>query len=251
MKQLYFLLYLLLFANTVFSQQKFEFGFVVKAGTFTLPHKKTVAEDSYEYPTGLSSSYGVFAMRRLGGHFGLSVDLLYNFSTYRQLSKEITLNPFVSTLPGFFATIELRKKRNISAHSLIIPLQVHFSPKKNGKWVLNAGLAWSVVLNSEMTTRTERDFQNPVTEWRPDPVRQFGDQTLFQTFLVAGLHYKVEQRTAVGLEFTGILRRDQPAYWNWEVPAFSSFVCDCYNTYNGTPFWMQSLAISLRHNILR
>lgn len=79
----------------------------------------------------------------------------------------------------------------------------------------------------------------------------FREKTLFQTFLIAGLHYKMQQRTAIGLEFTGLLHRDQPTYWNWEISALSSFVCDRYNTYDGTPFWMQSLAISLRHNFLR
>lgn len=251
MKQLYLFALCLFFASAVFSQQKFEFGFVVKAGTFTLPHKKTVAEDSYEYSAGLSSSYGVFAARRLGGHFGLSVDLLYNFSTYRQFSREIAFILPFSPTPGVVSSIEFRKKRSISAHSLIIPLQIHFSPKKNGKLTLNAGAALNAVMSSEMTTRTERILQNPTTEWRPDPVRQFGDQTLFQTFLIAGVHYRMEQRTAIGLEFTGLLRRDQPTYWNWEISALSSFACDCYNTYDGTPFWMQSLVISLRHNILR
>ena len=218
---------------------------MIKAGTFTLPHEKKEAIGfAYDFPTGFSSSYGFFASRRLGGHFYLSLDLLYNFSRYEE--RKNGANPLSSFFPS-----NQKVTRNISAHSLIAPLQVHFSPKKNGKLTLNVGAALNAVLSSEMTTRTERDLQNPTTEWRPDPVRQFGDQTLFQTFLVAGVHYKVEQRTAVGFEFTGILRRDQPTYWNWEISSLSSFVCDCYNIYNGTPFWMQSLAISLRHNLLR
>lgn len=182
MKQLYLLPVFWLFANAVFSQQKFEFGFVVKAGTFTLPHQETVAEDSYEYPAGFSSSYGVFTTRRLGGHFGLSVDLLYNFSSYRQFSREIAfIYSFDPTpTPDAASNIEFRNKRNISAHSLILPLQVHFSPKKNGKWILNAGVAWNAVLNSEMTTRTERDFQKPTTEWRLDAVRRFGKKHCFK-----------------------------------------------------------------------
>lgn len=245
MQQLYILILLLLFSTAVFSQQKFEFGFVVKAGTFTLPHeKKEKIGFAYDYPVGFSSSYGLFVSRRLGGHFRLSLDFLYNFSKYEE--NRSGANPLSSFFPA-----NQKVKRNINAQSLIVPLQIHFSPTKNGKWVLNAGAALNVVLDSEMTTRTERDFQNPVTERQSDPVRRFGERTLFQAFLIAGVHYRIEQRTAIGLEFTGLLRREQLTYWNWSAPSLPSILCDCFNPYDGTPFGMQSLAISVRHNILR
>ncbi|MCW5924346.1 MAG: outer membrane beta-barrel protein [Saprospiraceae bacterium] len=245
MKQLYLLPLLLLSTVALFAQEKFELGFAVKAGTFTMPHeKKETIGLAYDYPAGFSSSYGVFVSRRLGGHFRLSLDLLYNFSRYEERGNGA--EPFSSFLP---ATTKMT--RNINAQSLITPLQILFSPKKNGKWVLNAGAALNVVLGSEMMTRMESDSQNPVTQWQSDPVRRFGEGTLLQAFLIAGLHYRMEQRTAIGLEFTGLLRREQLTYWNWSAPPMAIIACDCINPYNGIPFWMQSLAISLRHNILR
>ncbi len=103
------------------------------------------------------------------------------------------------------------------------------------------GAALNVVAGSEMYMVYETSPQNATIEQRGPQVRRF------QALFVAGTHYKIRQATSLGLEFTGVLRRNQP--FSWLAPTFLSSVCDCI--VNGNPFWMQSLAISLRHNILR
>ncbi len=238
MKQLYLLSLLLLFASNAFSQQKFEFGFVVKAGTFTLPHKKQIGElNTYSYPAGFSSSYGLFVSRRLGGHFRLSLDLLYNFSQYREIINGIDYTS------SFFPAPMERRVLSTHAHSFIVPLQIHFLPKKDGKIALSGGAALSGVLSSGMNARFEKSTQQVIVMELDDPVKKYRGYTVFQTFYTAGVHYKSSPKTFIGLEFMGLLHRGTPFIF---LPVHSHLTNE-----KATPFWMQSLAISVRHNILR
>ena len=235
MKQLYLLPLLLLLANTAFSQQKFEFGFAVQAGTFTLPYQKeTEIGLTFTYPAGFSSSFGIFVSRRLGGHFRLSMDLRYNFSMYEEYSSGV--DPISSLYPAPIRKI----KKSINAQSLMMPLQVQYSTKKEGKMLLNAGMSLHCVIDSEIYREYEGRYSS-VTIQR-DPIQKLGGGTLFQVFFTAGAHYKIEPETSLGIEFMGSLRRKQPSVFNpWGEAS----------NFGGSLFWMQSLAISLRHNILR
>jgi hypothetical protein len=240
MKQLFLLSLLLLFASAAFSQGKFEFGFVVKAGTFTLPHQiKSVPVYTYDYPVGFSSSYGVFVSRRLGAHFRLSLDLLYNFSMYEEIGKGSGLSPSLLPIASF------GRYRNMVAHSLIAPLQVNFTPKSSGKLVLSAGVALNCVVGSAMRTEFEENSLTfgiaPLSQ--RDVIKRFNGERLFQRFFTFGIAYKVSPETSIGADFTGLLRHTA------QYP-FEARFCNCFDI-DPTPFWMQSLAISLRHNILR
>lgn len=229
------LLLLLFLATAISAQRKTEFGFAVQAGTFTLPYQKvTEIGLTFTYPAGFSSSYGIFISRRLSDHFRLSMDLRYNFSMYEEYSSGV--DPISSLYPAPIRKI----KKSINAQSLIMPLHVQYSTKKEGKVLLNAGMSLHCVIGSEIYREYEGRYSS-VTIQR-DPIQKLGGGTLIQAFFTAGAHYKIEPETSLGIEFIGTLRRKQPSVFNpWGEAS----------NFGGSLFWMQSLAISLRHNILR
>lgn len=226
------LLFLSVFA---FGQRKIEFGFVVQAGTFTLPYKQeTEIGQTFIYPAGFSGSYGLFVSSRLGDHFRLSMDVRYNFSMYEEHGSGPDL------LSSHFPAPMQKTAKTFNVHSLLMPLQIQYSTKKEGKMSLTAGISPHCVTGSEIHREYEGSYALPVIP--RDRVQKVGGGTLFQVFFTAGAYYKIEPKTSMGIEFMGSLRRKQPSAFNsWREAS----------DFGGSLFWMQSFAISMRHNILR
>lgn len=241
MKQFYLLSLLLLPTSAVFSQQKFEFGFVVKAGSFTLPEKQQIENTNITktYPAGASASFGVYTLQRLGGHFGIAAELLYNFSMYEENSRY----EYASLESDFYW---FNTDNSFEVHTLMIPAKVHFSFRKNGKLSFAAGLVPSFILESRLATQYEDNTGYYFTDSKEDRVVRRDGEEGVQFFFTAGSRYYFSPQTSAGIDFTGSLNRDYTPFY--PDMSFCGTGADYIVTY---PFWMKSLAISLRHNILR
>lgn len=245
MKQLYLLPLLFFLTGAAFAQQKFAAGFTVKAGTFTWPHERSTSNGTeYYYPAGNTCSFGVFASARLGGHFRLSWELFYNFSAYEQHER---YNAFAYDVIRRFSWNKQEKK--VGAHSVIVPLKIYFSPKKDGRLSVSVGVAANQVYSSHLHTVYKFNSEQTYSEERNDAVKRYDGSNYRQLLLTAGAHCKIDAYTSVGLEFMGPAHGDIANINRPDYSLYSSY----YYQVDGqvTPFWMKSLAISLHHNMLR
>lgn len=233
MKNLYFSLFFLSFPVFIFSQNKYDKGFVVKMGTFTLPKKTvSVSDVAYAFPAGISSSLGVFAKRHFNSYFGLSAEMIYSYSRYE---RERVFSEYIFNDFGFTWN---KQTKQFSAQSFTLPLAIHLRPGKNSKVSLFVGAAANYFILSSQKAIYERDSENVFIEQGGLEIERI--KTSFQMLYTAGVQYKIWPSTSIGLEFLGTLN---------EYPKDD----DCFNCdyIPNSPFWMKSLAISLRHNILR
>jgi len=243
MKQLYFLLLSLFFSTAVFSQQKFEFGYSAKAGSFTWPGKESVEYSSAKdiYGPGVSLSFGAFVSKRLGGRLGVSAEMLYNFSGYK--TRRRFVYPYSN---GRFHQSNTIKRFKVRA--FMLPMQMHFLLKKNGKVSLAAGVTPNFVIASKVSTSVEDNFGYSYSDKKNDLVKNKDGSQNFQFFFNAGAYYRLNDFTSLGLEFTGMLRPRDNIDFSFEG---GGCLVGTENYEEKYPFGMQSLAISLRHNILR
>lgn len=233
MKNLFFSLFFLSFPVFIFSQNKCDKGFVVKMGTFTLPKKTvSVSDVAYAFPAGISSSLGVFVKRHFNSYFGLSAEMIYSYSRYE---RERIFPEYVFDNRGFTWN---KQEQQFSAQSFTLPLVIHLRPGKSSKISLFVGAAANYFILSSQKAIYERDSENVFIEQGGLEIERI--KTSFQMLYAVGVQYEIWPHTSVGLEFLGTLN---------EYPKDSDcFTCDSILR---SPFWMKSLAISLRHNILR
>lgn len=243
MKQLYLLPLSLLLASAVFSQQNSEFGFAVNAGSFTLPaHGNT--ESAYMKETfhpGTSFSFGVFTQKHLGGHFGISAEILYNFSAYRMQDQFR-----YSGTDGY--RFESNTSRHFDVQSFMFPVKIHFRINNGGKFSLHAGATPTFLLGSNVQTNYD-DYSGYAysTKEKDRVVREDGSEGI-QLLFTAGGQYRIHPNTSVGLEFTGRFQHNTNEQNYYLYPdSFGCFV----GVEPSYTYWMKSLTISLRHNILR
>jgi len=243
-KQLYILLPLCALACSATAQQHFGAGFVIKAGNFNLPQKKQFNPyNSYSVAPGASGTFGGFASYRLGGHFQVSCELLYNFSTL--LTKSYNY--------GYLSSSTMSESTNrTTVHSLVAPIKVHFSPKKNGKLSVSLGTAGNFLLSSLQVTRYQNYLGQTIGAETQNSIRRANGSAYRQILLSAGLQYNRDAFTAVGLEDVGGVRHkinseDLVIYDIYDPSLYSSY----YAGYRANPFRMQSFNLTLHHNILR
>lgn len=240
MKQLYLFSALLLLTATSFAQRKTELGFAVNAGSFTMPAKDGSGYFTYTSQPGTSLSFGVFTLRRMGGHFGISAELLYNYSFYKDRERYEYQG---SNIYRYWYINE----RRFDVQSLVFPMKLHFRVKKEGKLSLAAGLAPCFILGSNVETIYKNDsgYASSVSE-KDRVVRRDGSEGI-QLFFTAGGQYLIEPNTSIGLAFTGGFRHNDREQNHFYPDSFFCMV----GVEPKYSYWMKSLAISLRHNVLR
>jgi hypothetical protein len=263
MKQLYFLPFFLLLSSAIFSQQKFEFGFAVKAGTPTLPFTKT-RQDAIKsgWQLGFTSQYGVYGKRRMGERLFLSAEILYQFAQATKWDK-------VSKAPDdFLSPVSAKAATSVWENNLLVPLNLHFQPLKWEKTSLHLGVAAAFLIRSEVSSTfegypaAERSVAYPppyVCDCAFGPpytvqeisVYQSSKQTgNTQVFLGSGIQRRLSEYTSIGAELL-ISLRDSPSncrlFMGWDccAPVLG------YSAASRYPIAMRSLSISLYHNILR
>lgn len=240
---------LLCLATLAFSQQKHEFGFVVKAGNYAIPSKKTVVSN-YEITTttitgkaGRAYIIGIWHSLALGSHIRLSGELLYRSSSF--VNEEHIYSSWV--FEGDYERSE--QIQETSARSLSLPIKLHFSFKKHGKTSLAIGGGIS------------RDFAVSIyekTKWQYSPwpeasnsydLRYTNWKAFANTYnLTAGVHYRIDPKTSLGLEYT-FEKSTKPlkAYSNLPILCPD---CDFYYMMLIPRPNMNSFSVFLRHNIL-
>ena len=243
MKQCCLLVAFLLPATAVFSQFKpFEFGVAVKAGNFSHPYEEQTEGSNfvYSYPGGASASFGVFAQQRFGGRLGLSAEMLYNFSAFKSVEKYSYRDGDYS----FGHNID----QYYEVQSLMAPLKVHFSPKKNGRLSLSVGVSPTFLLASDLTSTYRDNTGAAHTTQVKDKVVHADSKDGIHWYFNAGGSCRLGEATSIGLEFTGTLRNNnRRQYSGYYYPGV--IFCGDINE-EIYPFWMKSLTVSIRHNVL-
>lgn len=243
-KQLYLLLPFFALAYGATAQQHFGAGFVIKAGNFNFPQKDQFNPySSYSVSPGASGSFGGFASYRLGGHFQVSCELLYNFSTFQTKSFNY----------GYLSSFTMSESSSrTTVHGLIAPMKIHFSPKKYGKLSVSIGTAANFLLSSHQVSHYQNYLGQTIGTESKDVIRKSDGSAYRQILLSAGLQYNLDAHTAVGLEYVGAVRHkinqeDLVIYDIYDPSLYSSY----YAGYRANPFRMQSFNLTLQHNILR
>ena len=255
MKKIFILSLCLGFATLAFSQQKPEFGFLVKAGNYAIPTENTGIVTHYLYNAngttlihkpGYLYSIGIWQSWPLGKHFRLSGELVYRAGSIR--SEQRYSDSFFDG--ASIININNREIQKINENSIHLPIKLHFSFKKEGKTALFLGAGISRVIaghifqENQFNTSgfTASSFTSDVgfNNWR-----NFNNQFS----LIAGLNYSLSPNTSFGIEYT--FEKSSIFYSSAQNILFKTFE-DCFCTFLSDSFRpnMNSFSVSLRHNIL-
>ncbi|MFN0036236.1 MAG: hypothetical protein ACKVUS_14325, partial [Saprospiraceae bacterium] len=163
MKKIYFLSLFLSLATLAFSQQKNEFGFVVKAGNYAIPSEKKEYQPfnnggnswtTSAQKAGETYTFGLWYARRLSGHVRLSAELLYRRASV--LNKQ-------GSYYDYFDGIQIQRSeylqtQHINENSLSLPIKLHFSFKKEGRTTFALGGGFSRVFAAEVGGQNESQY---------------------------------------------------------------------------------------------
>ena len=257
MKKIYLLPLFLCFFSTAFSQQKSEFGFVVKGGNYAIPSKRNTPESVFfnsdnnviTHQAGSVYAIGIWHSIPLGHVFRLSGEFLY-----RSISFSGELQSAFSFIDGnstvtFITTLN----QYINESSISIPVKLHFPLKKEGRISFAVGGGISRVFYSNFTSRRTMQTDHPTLAVEPDEffARRLTSWDDFSSSLslTAGLHYRIDKKTAFGLDYT--FENAASRYYDIsDTFLFCDCICDCSGYSSQLRTNMNSFSVSLRHNIL-
>ncbi len=251
MKKTFLLLLCSSLATLAFTQRKAEFGFVVKAGNYAFPFKKTTSESylgtttsskTITYNAGETYALGIWQSFRLGKHFRLSGELVYRYASFT--SEE---DFYQWTWEGSFQTISRLKTQE---NSLALPLKLHFSFKKEGKASISLGGGFSHIFAANVYVQASTQFFQFQQSTGAFTTR-YSKPDAFNTQynLSAGFHYRLDAKTALGLEYT--FEKATHTYLQYPNAGLTPPVdCNCFYNEPRIGPNMNSFSVSLRHNIL-
>ena len=250
MKKIYTLALCLSFSTLAFSQQKSEFGFVVKVGNHALPSTR-FENDSYStnasintttFKAGEVYTIGIWQSFPLNNHFRLSGELLGRFSSFTNRKKEATFYT-----GGSFHNQETEKNHEISV-SLPIKLQYFF--KKDGKTSVAIGAGFSRLFSSNVYLQSRAE-SSPLSEFSGTYTSTYSikDAGSNQLSLSAGFYYRLDAKTSLGFEYT-FERATKSYHPNTFFPLNPSIDFLYYLPKPRLIPNMNSFSVSLRHNIL-
>ncbi|MBC7776186.1 MAG: hypothetical protein H7246_12190, partial [Phycisphaerae bacterium] len=197
-----FLLLFLSLATFAFSQQKPEFGFVLKGGTYGIPEQHPDQQfyfladvNTIKYNAGNNYSLGIWSSWPVDKHLRFSVELLFRSVAFQ--GEQNIESSFSDGLQTSFSKSYQVKKTTES--SLALPISLYFSYKKVS-FSFGAGVSQAFstdvkgkdVLQSSGIEST-RYFSNSFSQWRGFPPKYN---------INVGFHYKIDPRTMLGLEYT-------------------------------------------------
>ena len=257
MKKVYLLLLFLCFSSTAFSQQKSEFGFVVKGGNYAIPSKRNTPESFFfnsdnnviTHQAGSVYTIGIWHSVPLGHVFRLSGEFLYRSISFSGEHKSAF--SFIDGIAPAIINSTLNQKMNES--SISIPVKLHFPLKKEGRISFAIGGGISRVFYSNFISRSVTQSNHPTLGVEPDRifVRRLSSWDDFNTSLslTAGLHYRIDKKTAFGLDYT--FENAASRYYDIsDTFLFCDCICDCSGYSSQLRTNMNSFSVSLRHNIL-
>jgi hypothetical protein len=252
MKKIYFLPLFLCLAFSAFSQNKKpEFGFTVKAGNFTLPSKNAFSDlyNSYTQGTtsnnaGSSYAIGVWNSWSLGTYLRLSTALMYRAVSLNIRHHSIYDTSFNSSL------LESTEDQRINLNSIMLPVNLHITFKKDGKLSLAIGGGPNQIFSAQTSSK----FSTQIDDLPQTTNTYSNNQSDWTTFgttwnLNAGLFYKLDSKTSVGLDYS-FEKPGEPIFDRRLDNMNPSIDCICYYGDQNIQRNMTSFSVSLRHNIL-
>lgn len=212
--------------------------------------KNTLSVKTY---WGINYSLGLAYQHKLGKHFSLATQLLYQYSNYR-INMASKFRVSTSGFP-FFQNTDTDQYLQFCESSLSIPVLLHYHFIKQEKTSIAIGLDLNRVLSRTMVQqlrvvsldqpqRTKQESQAP----RLSPF----DALSGSLGLNMGIYQRIHSNTRVGVEFClqnrmhylFTLRQYPQAPGN--IDTFFSFVDPVRES-----SFMKSLCLVLQHNILR
>jgi hypothetical protein len=253
------LLFFLSYGTLAFAQPKSEFGFVVKFGNYAIPSERNDLETMIAntakgnliiHQTGSIYTVGIWQDVPLGHYFRLSGEFLYRSTFFAGRQKvSFSILDGSSSLTGYSF-----QSQKVNESSISMPIKIHFLFKKGGKLSLAIGGGISHLFYSNVTGHSgfrlddaslavepDENYSAQLTNWDDfDPVLS----------LTAGLHYRIDKKTAFGLEYNFEKTSTQYLYALPFTFAFCKCACDCFGNSSQLRPNMNSFSVSLRHNIL-
>lgn len=239
-------------STLMFSQQKNEMGFVGKVGTYTLPSQKTDYfvdapgyRNTYRQNAGQTYTFGLWYARQLSPYVRFSGELLY-----RRASVGTEEGYYSEYFDGTFKRFSnYIQKQQINENSISLPIKAHISFRKNGKTALAVGFGLSRVFSAEVLGETYFEYDGGQESTFAFPgMRSDWSQFKMEKTLTAGLYHRLDAKTSLGLEYS-FEQSSQRKYLN-NLPSLTLVDCICYGYYTIPPSNMNSISVSLKHNIL-
>ncbi|MFN0036235.1 MAG: hypothetical protein ACKVUS_14320 [Saprospiraceae bacterium] len=254
MKKIYCLSLCFALATLAFSQQKNEFGFVVKVGTYAIPSEKTEhfnngyeGRSTYAQKAGETYTFGLWYSRRLGNRVRLSGELLYRHASFSNKDGWYSSH-FDQTALGYSGR---ERFQQINDHSLSLPVKLLFSFKKNGKTTLALGGGISRVFAADVSGEEKYQASADLATYFHKMYAGWKDFNT-EINLTAGLFHRLDSKTSIGLEYT--FEETAERYYSAFYSQIALDGCGCFGPCVGYyflfPHNMNSFSLSLRHNIL-
>jgi len=252
MKKIYLLPLFLSLAFSAFSQNKKpEFGFTMKAGNFTLPSKNAFSDlySSYNQGTtsnnaGSSYAIGIWNSWSLGTYLRVSTALMC-----RSVSLNIRQHRIYNT-DANVGRIEQTEDQRFNLNSLMLPVNLHITFKKDGKFSLAIGGGPNQTFSSQTSIKSTTQIDDLPQATNTYSNNQ-SDWTVFGTTLNfnVGLFYRLDSKTNLGLDYS--FEKPGEPIFDRRLSNINPLIdCICYYGDQNIQRNMTSFSVSLRHNIL-
>jgi hypothetical protein len=251
-------LLLLLFCHTmVLAQSKSEWGILAKAGVHGLPQKHSLTNlfesesltETISAKAGQVYTLGAWYGLRLGGHVRLSGSLLFR--------QSIMENSRVFQWQGASAAPAINQStssemQQFTEYSIVLPVQMRVSFRKNGRTALSLGAGFSRFLAGKQEMRSILDYpqfpQNNYSFYFPETAAKSSVSKSAINYSI-GVSHRLDHRTSIGLEFTFEKRPPGTEVYPLNNLIDTQIACRCY----GIPMLdlpnMQQIGLYIEHRL--
>ena len=248
MKKSQLLVLLLVLANMLPAQRKFEFGFSIKAGAGTITETGSTYNPYWLERTtvrpGISTEFGGYGQIHLNRRWAVSAGLTW--AMMQSGSSKFYSDRHWSAPPGT-SMVEYTLNRSISIQSLLLPLQVHFSPFSGNRLAFSLGAAAHRILGKRLDSAVQ---YSPDVVLVPGgffavPEDGIGFDSDTHLLLTGGIEFRAQENTTVGLSLTlrpgGAPVASRNLFGGTALTSFPYLAA----------FNPKNLSVSVRHNVLR
>lgn len=259
MKNFYLLLLFSSLATLTVAQQKPEFGFVAKFGTYAIPSSKTessaygsnTSQSTFTQKLGQTQSIGFWSAVPIGKYVRLSAELLYRRGTFSNSQAYFSEYFDGASSLRFWST----QNQSIHENTLSLPIKIHLTFKENGKTTFAFGGGLSRIFSA--TVRSSNEYKQSPSSYPYPPsypypfpiVRSNWSDFEIGFNMTAGLHHRLDNKTSIGIEYT-FEKSPEQGYSYLSLSSLAIVDCLCYDYYLMRHSNMNSFSVSLRHNIL-
>ncbi len=242
-------------AFAAFSQNRASFGFVVKAGNFSLPfqHKENtdnelrIKRDFSRQTAGYLFGLGIWESYQIDAHFKLYGELVFRHSS---CTTSDGYDMELKAVEG--AKSSSNREIRFSESNLSLPVKLHYSFASNGRTAVAIGAG--IVANIGTTIKGTRRYRNSLVNQNAYTYSNisppfFSGRTINPVLtLITGVYHRIQEGTSIGLEFAYERRSAERRYSATRIDCGGPLIdCGGYS-YLGSPS-MRSLSIVLSHDL--